>query len=72
MNKTQVKTYMWNNYEDHIDYTCNVLNATGLAEDACEAFSAYLPDTDYEVPEEFYDWAWEVEQVLIKRGTCNF
>ena len=71
MNKIQVKTYMWNNYTDHIDYTCNVLNATGLAEDACDHFDDYLDEIDYEVPEEYYDWAHEISSELIKRGICQ-
>ena len=69
-NKNVAKGYMWQNYEDHIDYSCNVLNATGLAEDACDHFNAYLDD-DFTVPDDFYDWAHEISSELIKRGICQ-
>lgn len=70
MNKTKIINYFWNNYQDHIDYTCNVLNVTGLAEDACDHFDLYEGD-EYNVPENLYEWASDFEDVLIKRGVCQ-
>lgn len=70
------KNYMLNPevYEQHIDYTCNVLNCTSLAEDAAYEFNFYeepTQDNDYPIPEELYDLAYEVEKILIKRGICQ-
>ena len=71
MNKSAIKIYMWQNYENHIDYSCNVLNATGLAEDACGHFDDYLDHDDYMVPEEYYELAYEIDSELIKQGICQ-
>ena len=62
----EIRNYMMTNYEDHIDYTCNVLNMTSLAEDACEYFGDYS-DEDYNVPDEYYDTAYEVNKYLVDR-----
>ena len=65
---TQIQKYMVENYRDHIDNTCNVLNSTFLAEDAADHFNLYIND---EIPEYVFDLAIELELKLIKRGVLN-
>jgi hypothetical protein len=66
----EIRNYMMNNYEDHIDYTCNVLNMTSLAEDACDHFQDYIGE-DYTVPDDYYDTAYEVNEYFVEHDICQ-
>lgn len=68
--RAKVKRYMRANYQDHIDETCNVLNATALAEDAAVEFNLY-EGARYDIPEWVFEMATELEIELIKRGVVN-
>ena len=70
MNKKLVTQWMKENYEDCMDWTCNVLNTTLLAETAADVFSLYEND-QYDISEEVYDWAVDLEQELINQGVCQ-
>lgn len=51
-----VKQYMRRNVEDHVDPLTGEISFTALAEDAFWA----LENGDGEVPEEYFELAWEV------------
>ena len=62
----KVKNWMKDNYTQHIDFSCDVLNATTLAEDAAAEFDLYVGY--YDIPEEVFEWAAEIEDILLERG----
>lgn len=67
--KIQVRTYMLDNIEDHVDILTGEVNATALAEDACSHFEAWIGD---DVPERFFDLAETVAtQHEIKTGIAR-
>lgn len=60
--KGKVKQYMRDNVAYHVDPKTLEVNATGLAEDAADAWG-YVYDT----PDDFFDWAAEIADVEEKR-----
>jgi hypothetical protein len=68
MNARMITQYMFENYQDHIDPTCNVLNCTTLAEDACDHFDLYEGN---DIPEVLYDYALNVETALLRQEKIN-
>lgn len=71
--RREIRQYMLDNWQDNVDLSCNVLNATGLAEDACMNFDLYEQTEDMEdnIPEFLFEMAYEVEEHLIKEGFCQ-
>jgi hypothetical protein len=69
--KFKIKNYMRSCYQEHIDNSCNVLNTTSLAEDAANHFNLYLDDINFEIDQDIYDYAVEVELELIKQSKVN-
>lgn len=64
----EVKRYMQREIEDHVDYVCLEVNATGLAEDAAAHFDLYEDEVNYEIPEWVFDVARQVAEVWEKRA----
>ena len=66
--KQQVIAYMQSNLQDaHFNYenpflSYGEINCTALGEDACQAFNAYGSAPHYDIPEDFFEWAFEVSQ----------
>ena len=58
--KQIVYRWMQNHASEHID-NCGEVNTTYLAEAACQEFDAFGPAPTYDAPEEYFDWAVEVE-----------
>ena len=63
-NEATVKKYMRVEILDHIDPKTGEANPTGMAEDACSHFGDYGPPPDYDIPEEYFDWALEVTEAM--------
>lgn len=64
-NKKQIMKFMEYNYTDFIDQKTNEINCTQITEYAATYFddngyNVYLPG--YEIPEVFYDCAFEIEE----------
>ena len=58
-------------YTRHIEILTGELNTTGLAEDAADEFELYIdddPTEEMKIPEDVFDLAHSVENVLIDRG----
>lgn len=64
-----VRLWMEENYRDCMDWSCNVLNTTTLAEDAASEFDLY--EDYYDIPEWVYEMAFEVDQILVERNIVN-
>ena len=60
--ESQVKQYMREEIEEFRDPRTGEVNDTHLAEDACNFFDAYGPPPDFDIPEEYFDWAFEVDE----------
>jgi len=60
--EAEVKDYMEKQLELHIDVLTDEANVTQLAELACAHFDTYGDPPDYEIPEEYFDWALEVAE----------
>ncbi len=60
-NRATVKAYMLSCADEHID-NCGEVDMTNLAEDACQNFNAWGPYPNYNAPDEFFDWAFEVTE----------
>lgn len=58
--KRAVKNWMRSNTGDAIEG--GELNCTILAEQAAQYFDAYGPPPKYDVPEEFFEWSFEVSE----------
>lgn len=58
--KQTVYRWMQNHASEYLD-ECGEINTTHLAEAACQEFDAYGPPPTYDAPEEYFDWAVEVE-----------
>lgn len=66
MGRIAVITYMNRNVADHVDPLTGEVNATALAEDACNHFNGFIGN---EIPEEYFDAAFVVaERHEIKTG----
>jgi hypothetical protein len=68
MNKSQVKQYMLEEIEEFRDPQTGEVNTTFLAEDACNFFDGYEPPPDFDIPEEYFDWALEVDESMNTLG----
>lgn len=62
MSEQKVKAYMREVIKKHVDLDTLEVNCTTLAEDAAAHFDAYSPAPEYEIAEEYFDWAIEVEE----------
>ena len=60
--ESQVKQYMREVIEEFRDPLTEEINTTFLAEDTCNFFDAYGPAPDFDIPEEYFDWALEVDE----------
>lgn len=64
----EIKRYMIANISDHVDPLTGEVNATSLAEDACDHFNAY--ETGYEIPDEIFEIseivATEYERITLR------
>lgn len=57
-NKKEIREYMKQEVADHIDWKTLEVNATTLAEDACQHFQDY--EEDDSIDQTYYDIAYEV------------
>jgi len=55
-----VRNYVRNVAHEHVDPLTGEVNQTGLAEDACTFFYGHGPAPDFDVPERYYELAYEV------------
>lgn len=58
--KQTVYRWMQNHAHEYLD-ECGDINCTALAEAACKEFDSYGPPPTYDAPEEYFEWAIEVE-----------
>ncbi len=63
--KRLVWDLMVSEYKYHIDRRTNILNTTTLAEDAAADYRLY--NSEYEIYEEVFDMAVELEQLIEQR-----
>lgn len=54
-----VKAYMRSEMAEHVDLDTGEVNCTTLAESACQHFDDYGPPPEYDIPDEYFDWAEE-------------
>lgn len=57
----EVKAHMRSVIAEHVDLDTLEVNTTTLAEDVAQHFGAYGPPPEYEIPEDYFDWALEIE-----------
>lgn len=70
MSTGRVKTLMTKNVSDFADPLTGEVNATLLAEWACDEVNGY--DDNGDIPEKFFDWAYVVgERYEIKTGVSK-
>lgn len=69
--RVQVMTYMREEVEEHRDLRTDEVNATMLAEDACQAFDGYGPSPDYTIPEKYFEWAFLIAEEAEGRGSIR-
>lgn len=62
MSEQTVKAYMRTEIAEHVDPLTDEVNTTALAEDAAQHLDAYGPAPEYKIPEDYFDWALEVEE----------
>ena len=62
----EIRRYMKSVLADHVD-RCNIVNATGLAEDACANFDEYGKPPAYEIPEAYFEIAAELASAYEKK-----
>lgn len=60
--KMRVVEYMRSTVHAHLDTVVGEVNLTRLAEDACQRFKAYGPEPQCEIPQDYFEWAFEVAQ----------
>lgn len=56
--KNEIRKYMEQNVEDHVDWKTNEVNSTTLAEDACNHFNDF--EDDFSIDQTYYDIAIQV------------
>lgn len=57
-----IKAYMRENVDSAREFITGEIIPTHLAEDACQHFDDYGPEPYLDIPEEYFDWAFEVTQ----------
>lgn len=62
----KIRQYMREVVENHRDETGEI-NATTLAEDACQHFDEYGPSPEYEIPEKYFVFAYEAHEADARR-----
>jgi len=67
----KVKALMRELLEGHIDPKTDEVNTTALAEHACYELDAYGPAPKYKIPEDYFDWALEVDEEEISCDGCG-
>lgn len=67
MKTSKIKKWMLVNYEDFVD-NCGILNATKMAEDACHSLNGY---ENFDIPEEFFEAADDVNNYLVSKNIIN-
>ena len=60
--KRTVKEYMRSVLKEYTSPWTGEVNTTLLAEDACNEFNGYGPAPEYDIPEEYFEWAFEVDE----------
>jgi|SRR5215510_4457415 len=68
MDAKRIKNFMFAHYSEHLDDS-NCLNTTALAEDTATNYGDNREDED--IPEEYFELAFEVEQQLLRDGHVN-
>lgn len=63
----KIRQYMRQELEDHRDPITDEINETTLAEDACRHFDEYGPPPDYEIPEKYFEFAYEISEIDARR-----
>ena len=58
-----VQKYMVEIIQEHTDPVTGEVCPTRLAEDACLFFDDYGPAPDYDIPEEYFEWAFQISEV---------
>lgn len=66
--KQTVYRWMQNHASEYLD-ECGDINCTALAEAACQEFDAYGPPPTYDAPEEYFEWAFEVEAWYFRHAS---
>ncbi len=58
--KEQIIAYMKGEVEQHLD--CRKVKMTSLAEDAADYFDDYGPEPECKIPDEYFEYSFEVSE----------
>ena len=63
----KIRQYMRTIVEEHRDITTGEVNTTTLAEDACQHFDDYGPAPEHEIPDKYFEFAYEISRIAERR-----
>ena len=71
MSEQKVRAYMREEIKEHVGLDTLEVSCATLAESACQHFDAYGPAPEYKIPEDYFDWAVDVEEENPCAGCGN-